>query len=157
MAQTLYNQDLGRTIPKVYGNFSLSARWRQLNLTLMGDYQTGAYVHSFDRQFRFAKGIADPDVPAAALEGTTQAKTWLNFTNVFVEKADFVKVRNICLDYTFNFPKFVVHELNVSLNVYNPFAWTASSVDPEAVLSGARTQGAVATGGLSYSSYSLPR
>lgn len=157
VAQTLYNQDLGRTIPKVYGNFSLSARWRQLNLTLMGDYQTGAYVHSFDRQFRFAKGIADPDVPAAALEGTTQAKTWLNFTNVFVEKADFVKVRNICLDYTFNFPKFVVHELNVSLNVYNPFAWTASSVDPEAVLSGARTQGAVATGGLSYSSYSLPR
>ena len=155
--ETLYNQDLGRTIPKMYGNFSLSARWQRLNLTLMGDYQTGAYVHSFDRQFRFAKGIKDDAIPDAALEGTTQAKTWLNFTNFFVEKADFLKVRNICIDYTFKFPEFVVHELNLAFNVYNPFSWTSSSVDPEAVLSGARTQGAVATGGLSYSSYSLPR
>ena len=141
----------------MHGNFSLSARWQRLNFTLMGDYQTGAYVHSFDRQFRFAKGIKDEAIPDAALEGTTQAKTWLNFTNFFVEKADFMKVRNICLDYTFKFPDSVVHELNLAFNVYNPFSWTSSSVDPEAVLSGARTQGAVATGGLSYSSYSLPR
>ena len=157
MNETLYNQDLGRTIPSLFGNFSLAARWQQLNLTIMGDYQTGAYVHSFDRQFRFAKGIADDAIPAAALEGTTQAKSWLNFTNFFVEKADFVKIRNIGLDYTLQFPKFVIHDLNLALNIYNPFSWTSSSVDPEAVLSGARTQGAVATGGLSYSSYSLPR
>lgn len=155
--ETLYNQDLGRTIPKIYGNFSLSARWRQLNFTLTGDYQAGAYVHSFDRQFRFAKGIKDDAIPDAALAGTTQAKTWLNFTNFFVEKADFVKIRNIGIDYTFKFPKFVVHDLNLAFNIYNPLSWTSSSVDPEAVLSGARTQGAVATGGLSYSSYSLPR
>ena len=155
--ETLYNQDLGRTIPTVYGNFALSARWRHLNLTVTGDYQTGAYVHSFDRQFRFAKNIPDAAIPDAALQGTTQAKSWLNFTNFFVEKADFLKIRNIGADYTFRFPRSVVRELCLALNVYNPFAWTASSVDPEAVLSGARTQGAVATGGLSYSSYSLPR
>lgn len=155
--ETLQNQDLGRTLPTVYGNFTLYARWRQLNFTLTGDYQQGAYVHSFDRQFRFAKGIEDDAIPVAALEGTTQAKSWLNFTNFFVEKADFVKIRNIGIDYTFQFPHFVVRELNIGFNVYNPFSWTSSSVDPEAVLSGARTQGAVATGGLSYSSYSLPR
>jgi hypothetical protein len=68
-----------------------------------------------------------------------------------------VKIRNIGIDYTWHFPKFVVNEVNVGFNIYNPFSWTSSSVDPEAVLSGARTQGAVATGGLSYSSYSLPR
>ncbi len=155
--ETLYNQDLGRTIPTVYGNFSLTARWRKLNFTLSGDYQAGAYVHSFDRQFRFAKGIKDDAIPEAALTGTTQAKSWLNFTNFFVEKADFVKVRNIGLDYTFTFPNKVVRSINLALNVYNPLSWTSSSVDPEAVLSGARTQGGVATGGLSYSSYSLPR
>ncbi len=155
--ETLYNQDLGRTIPTVYGNFSISARWRKLNLTLTGDYQTGAYVHSFDRQFRFSKGIKDNAIPEAALQGTTQAKTWLNFTNFFVEKADFVKIRNIGVDYTFNFPNHVIHQLNLAFNVYNPLSWSSSSVDPEAVLSGARSQGAVATGGLSYSSYSLPR
>ena len=155
--ETLYNQDLGRTIPTVYGNFSVSARWRDLNFTLTGDYQAGAYVHSFDRQFRYAKGIEDGAIPAAAIEGSTQAQQWLNFTNFFVEKSDFVKIRNIGIDYTWHFPKFVVNEVNVGFNIYNPFSWTSSSVDPEAVLSGARTQGAVATGGLSYSSYSLPR
>lgn len=155
--ETLYNQDLGRTIPTVYGNFSLNARWRQLTFNLTGDYQTGAYVHSFDRQFRFAKGIKDEAIPEAALSGTTQAMSWLNFTNFFVEKADFVKIRNIGIDYVFQFPKYIVRELNLAFNVYNPFSWTSSSVDPEAVLSGARTQGAVATGGLNYSSYSLPR
>lgn len=155
--ETLYNQDLGRTVPTVYGNFSLNARWRQLTFNLTGDYQTGAYIHSFDRQFRFAKGIKDDAVPEAALSGTTQAQSWLNFTNFFVEKADFVKIRNIGIDYVFQFPKYIIRELNLAFNVYNPFSWTSSSVDPEAVLSGARTQGAIATGGLNYSSYSLPR
>ena len=155
--ETLYNQDLGRTIPTVYGNFSLNARWRRLTFNLTGDYQTGAYIHSFDRQFRFAKGIKDDAVPDAALSGTTQAQSWLNFTNFFVEKADFVKIRNIGIDYVFQFPKYIIRELNLAFNVYNPFSWTSSSVDPEAVLSGARTQGAIATGGLNYSSYSLPR
>ena len=155
--ETLYNQDLGRTIPTVYGNFSINARWRRLTFNLTGDYQTGAYIHSFDRQFRFAKGIKDDAVPDAALSGTTQAQSWLNFTNFFVEKADFVKIRNIGIDYVFQFPKYIIRELNLAFNVYNPFSWTSSSVDPEAVLSGARTQGAIATGGLNYSSYSLPR
>lgn len=155
--ETLYNQDLGRTIPTVYGNFSINARWRRLTFNLTGDYQTGAYIHSFDRQFRFAKGIKDDAVPDAALSGTTQAQSWLNFTNFFVEKADFVKIRNIGIDYVFQLPKYIIRELNLAFNVYNPFSWTSSSVDPEAVLSGARTQGAIATGGLNYSSYSLPR
>ena len=114
-------------------------------------------MHSFDRQFRFGKGITAVAIPAAALESSTQAKSWLNFTNFFVEKADFVKVRNIGIDYTFLFKNSMVRDLSLALNIYNPFSWTSSSVDPEAVLSGARTQGAVATGGLSYSSYSLPR
>lgn len=157
VAQTLLQQDLGSTIPTVYGNFTLSARWRRLNFTLTGDYQTGSYVHSFDRQFRYAKGLYDPDIPAAALGGSTQAQKWLDFTNFFVEKADFVKVRNIGVDYTWSFPRFLVRELMLAFNVYNPFSWTASSVDPEAVLSGARTQGAVATGGLNYSCFSQPR
>lgn len=155
--ETLYNQDLGRTIPTWYGNFSISARWRKLNFTLMGDYQSGAYVHSFDRQFRFAKGISDDAIPQEALQGTTQAKSWLNFTNFFVEKADFLKIRSIGVDYLFKFQDKIVKDLSLAFNIYNPLSWTSSSVDPEAVLSGARTQGAVATGGLSYSSYSLPR
>ena len=149
-------QDLGTTLPTKYGNFSVNGSWRRLAFFISGDWQTGAYVHSFDRQFRFAKGLKDPAIPDKALEGKTQAKEWLNFTNFFVEKSDFLKIRNIGVSYDWSF-KQLIKTMTVGFNVYNPFAITASSVDPEATISGTRTQGAVAVGGLNYSSYSTPR
>lgn len=149
-------QNLGSTLPTKYGNFSVTGGFRNLSFIVSGDWQTGSYVHSFDRQFRFAKGLKDSAIPDQALNGTTQAKEWLNFTNFFVEKADFLKIRNIGISYTFTFNK-VIKSMELGFNVYNPFAITSASVDPEASLSGARSQGAIAVGGLNYSSYSTPR
>lgn len=149
-------QNLGSTLPTKYGNFSITGGFRNFSFIVSGDWQTGSYVHSFDRQFRFAKGLKDSAIPDQALNGTTQAKEWLNFTNFFVEKADFLKIRNIGISYTFTFNK-VIKSMELGFNVYNPFAFTSASVDPEASLSGARSQGAIAVGGLNYSSYSTPR
>jgi outer membrane receptor for ferrienterochelin and colicin len=154
--EVLMLQDLGSTIPTSYGNLSLSAGYKNWQLFVSGDYQTGAYVHSFDRQFRFLKGLKDEAVPEKALEGTTQAAEWLNFTNFFVEKADFLKIRNISLSYTAQASRYLKSAV-FTVSIYNPLSFTASSVDPEAVLSGALTQGAAATGGFNYASYSLPR
>lgn len=149
-------QNLGSTLPTAYGNFSLSARYKDFSLMVNGDYQYGAYVHSFDRQFRFSKGLKDDAIPEKALEGLKQSAEWLNFTNFFVEKSDFLKIRNIGIAYDYK-PKKYLKSVNLAFNVYNPFAFTASSVDPEAALAGARSQGAVSVGGLNYSSYSTPR
>lgn len=149
-------QDLGSTIPTFYGNLALNVSYKHLSFYANGDYQAGSYVHSFDRQFRFAKGLKDPAVPDKALENTTQGKVWLDFTNFFVEKANYFKVRNIGVNYTFKLNTFI-KTIDLGFNVYNPFSFTSSSVDPDAVLSGARSQGAVATGGLNYSTYSTPR
>ncbi len=157
LAKTEYLQDLGNSMPSCYGNFSLNLSWRKLGLLVSGDYQTGSYVHSFDRQFRFARGLKDPAIPAAALKGITQAISWLDFTNFFVEKADFLKIRNISLDYTWDFRHGPIRSLDLGLHCYNPLSFTASSVDPEAILSGALSQGAVATPGLNYATYSAPR
>lgn len=156
LKEVLELQDLGNTLPKIYGNLSLNISYRNLSFYLSGDYQAGSYVHSFDRQFRFAKGLKDPAIPDKALEGTTQDKEWLNFTNFFVEKADFLKIRNIGVDYTINLKKGL-KGIEVGFNVYNPFSFTASSVDPEAVLSGGFHQGGITVGGLNYSTYSVPR
>lgn len=156
LKEVLPLQDLGSTLPTKYGNFSVNGRWHSLSFIVSGDWQTGAYVHSFDRQFRFAKGLKDPAIPDKALEGTTQAKQWLNFTNFFVEKANFLKIRNIGVSYDMKFSR-VIKSLTLAFNVYNPIAITSSSVDPEASLSGGRSQGAVTVGGLNYSSYSTPR
>lgn len=156
LKEVLPLQNLGSTLPTGYGNFSLNASYKNLSLTVSGDYQYGAYVHSFDRQFRFSKGLKDNAIPEKALEGLDQGANWLNFTNFFVEKSDFVKIRNIGLSYDYK-PKKHLKNINLGFNVYNPFSFTASSVDPEAALAGARSQGAVAVGGLNYSSYSTPR
>lgn len=156
LKEVLPLQNLGSTLPTGYGNFSLNASYKNLSLTVSGDYQYGAYVHSFDRQFRFSKGLKDNAIPEKALEGLDQGANWLNFTNFFVEKSDFVKIRNIGLSYDYK-PKKHLKNISLGFNVYNPFSFTASSVDPEAALAGARSQGAVAVGGLNYSSYSTPR
>lgn len=156
LKEVLLLQDLGNTIPTSYGNLSLSAAYKDWKLFVGSDYQMGAYVHSFDRQFRFLRGLKDEAIPEKALEGTSQAEQWLNFTNFFVEKADFLKIRNISLSYTVH-PSKYIRSASFSVNVYNPFSFGTSSVDPEALLSGALTQGAVTTGGFNYSSYSLAR
>ena len=67
-----------------------------------------------------------------------------------------MKIRNIGSSYEYK-PEKYLKNINFGFNVYNPFAFTASSVDPEVALAGARSQGAVAVGGLNYSSYSTPR
>lgn len=156
LKEVLQLQDLGSTLPVFYGNFSLNVDYKNLSFFMSGDYQAGSYVHSFDRQFRFSKGLKDDSIPQQALEGISQSQAWLDFTNFFVEKADFLKIRNIGISYAFN-PRKLLEKIIVGFNVYNPFAFTASSVDPEATLSGGLSQGAVTTGGINYSTYSTPR
>ncbi len=157
LKEVISGADLGSTIPSLYGTVSANVRYRRWQLFVSGDWQTGSYVHEFNRQFRFRRGLADDAVPAAAYEGSSTAASWLNFTDLFVEKADFFKVRTIRLDYTFLSPIQAVKSLNVAFSVYNPLSFTAAKEDPEAVLSSARSQGAVAAGGINYASFSAPR
>lgn len=157
LKEVIPDADLGSTIPTLYGNLRTNVRYRQWQLFVSGDWQTGAYMHEFNRQFRFRKGLKDDAVPETALMGKTQGETWLNFTNFFVEKSDFLKIRTIRLDYTFRPRIKGVESANVAFNVYNPFSFTSAEDDPEATISGARSQGAVATGGINYASFSAPR
>ncbi len=159
LKEVLPLQDLGTTIPTLYGNIILDVAYKAWKLYMSGDYQLGSYVHSFDAQFRFMKGLQSDYVPQEALVGLNQKKEWLSFTNYFVQKADFMKIRNIGLSYDYKLHSGAcpIRNIRIGFNVYNPFSLTASRVDPEAVLSGAKSQGAVAVGGLNYSTYSAPR
>ncbi len=156
LKEVLSLQNLGNTLPKGYGNISLSASYKRLSFTAGGDWQYGGHVVSFDRMFRFRNGLADPAIPAKALEGISQRKSWLDFTNFFVEKSDFLKIRNIGLSYEFR-PKHIAKSILLGFNVNNPFSFTSASVDPEAVLYGGSYQGSVTVGGINYSTFSLPR
>lgn len=173
---TLRLQNLGNTLPDVYGALSLHARWRELSLFVNGDYQMGGHVHSYNAQFRFRNGIRDERVPddilvALGMEADgsnrwlVQQNNWTNLTNYFVYRSDFLKVRQIGLEYDLRrcIAPLRSHaslrglQVTVGLQVTNPFAITACPVDPEATVSSTLSQGAVATGGFNYAQYSAPR
>ena len=95
-------------------------------------------------------------MPQSALKGLNLSESWTSFTNFFVEKADFVKLRDIGLEYTLPL-KHVLREVNVAFHVYNALAWTAATVDPEACLGSGLSQGGVTCTGINYASFSAPR
>ncbi len=167
-AKTEKLQNLGNTLPNCYGTLALNLRWKQLNFYVNGDYQTGAHVHSYDAQFRFRNGLKIANIPDELLvalgmeeDGSNrwqiQKKNWTNLTNYFVYKSDFLKVRQIGIDYTWRRPIRLVQQIKVGLTVSNPFTLTDSPCDPEATVSTTASQGAVATGGFNYATYSAPR
>lgn len=149
---------LGTTLPDLYGNMGLTFNHGGFSFYANASYQKGAYANSFDQQFRFLYGASEDKIPAAEIEenGTSN---WLNFTNVFTEKTDFIKVRDIGANYTIS-PRSstVFQNIVIGANVVNPFNFASSSFDPEATISGAATgQGGASTGGISYATYSAPR
>lgn len=150
---------LGSTIPTLTGSAGLNVRYKSLSLFANADYQQGGYLHNWDKQFRINYGASTAGVPAAeiAAHGTTN---WLNYSQLFVEKSDFIKIRTIGLVYEFgkNITGKYIKQLTIGATAVNPFNFTASSSDPEAVMAGgAQGQGSATTGGLNYAAYSMPR
>lgn len=152
-------QFLGSTLPETFGSVNLNAQYKGISLFANADYQTGAFAHSFDRQFRFRYGVDNEGVPQAEIDENGTGN-WLNFTDLFVEKTDFFKIRLIGLKYDFPPQLFgnILQGLSVSFTAVNPINFASSSFDPEATQSGGRQgQGTITTGGINYSVSSAPR
>lgn len=159
LASTTPQAFLGSTIPTLTGSFGLNIRYRRLSFFANADYQKGGYLDNWDKQFRFNYGASTEGVPAAeiAKNGTTN---WLNFSQLFVQKSDFLKVRTMGMVY--EMPASVtgkyIRRLTLALTAVNPLNFVASESDPEAVMpGGAQGQGTATTGGLNYAAYSAPR
>jgi outer membrane receptor protein involved in Fe transport len=161
IASTQLLQYLGKPLPDKFGSMGFEVRvGDNIQFNADADWQTGAQLHSFNRQFRYLYGIGDPDLPAALLEQNPGPfrTNWLNLTNFFVEDTDYLRVRNVSLNYTlpqgtFGFTKGV----ELGLAMQNPFGWWTSSFDPESDHSGAASQGAASVGGFNYASDPSPR
>ena len=150
---------LGTTLPDMFGSMGLNFKYKKLSVFANADYQKGAYAVSFDRQFRFNYGADTEGIPQAEID-KSQRTRWLDFTNMFVEKTDFIKVRTIGANYSFT-PggwKGVIKGITIGFSAVNPFNFSASSFDPEATISGSsQGQNGATTGGVSYATYSAPR
>lgn len=149
---------LGTTIPDIFGNLSLNFAYKNFNLFANASYQSGGYAHNWDAQFRYYYGASEDYIPAGEIEANGR-RNWLAFTNRFVEKTDFIKIRTIGLSYTLqpNNQQFY-KSIAFGVTAVNPLNFTASSFDPEATISGAaQGQGGASTGGISYATYAAPR
>ena len=157
------NAVLGKPIPDAFGSLGINASWRNLNLFISGDYQYGASSVNTDEVLRFFRGLEDDRIPEAA------DASFFDLAGVWVEKTDFLKVRNITLGYDLS---TVVNNIgfidnaSVSFTALNPFNFFSSIFDPEITGSGSRgtlpgtnttTQNAVTTGGFAYGTVSAPR
>ncbi len=159
LQSTTVQSYLGTTLPTLFGNLGLNVQYKSWAFFANADYQRGAYANSFDRQFRFNYGVDNEGVPQAEIDKNKRTN-WLNFTNIFTEKTDFLKVRVIGVNYKVR-PKLRdrrIRTLSVGFTAENPFNFATSSFDPEATISGAaQGQGGATTGGISYATYSVSR
>lgn len=159
LESTLPMSYLGSTIPTLTGSTGLNMRYKQFNLGINADYQTGGQLHNWDKQFRINYGASTEGVPAAEI-AKNGAKHWLDYSQLFVEDSDFFKIRLISLQYQFKRSQLPANlkGANIGFASVNPFNFTASSSDPEAVMpGGAQGQGSATTGGINYAAHSAPR
>ncbi len=69
IASTELLQYLGKPLPDRFGSLGLEMTFgSRLRLAANADWQTGAQLHSFNRQFRYLYGIDDPKLPPALLD-----------------------------------------------------------------------------------------
>lgn len=159
LENTVAQSYLGTTIPDLFGSMGLNIRYRNFQLFANADYQRGAVANNWDAQFRYNYGASNEGIPQAEIDKNGRLN-WLNFTNMFIEKTDFIKVRTIGLLYSVRpaAKNSVIKSLTVGISAVNPLNVTSSSFDPEATISGAaQGQGGATTGGISYATYSAPR
>lgn len=160
MASSTPLQYLGTTIPDLFGSMGLDFQYKGFNLFANADYQQGAYANNWDSQFRYNYGAGDEGIPQGEINSPRGRTGWLDFTNMFTEKTDFIKIRTIGASYSLRRDQLGsrLQGLTVSMSAINPFNFATSSFDPEATISGSATgQGGATTGGIAYATYSAPR
>lgn len=159
LESTVAQSYLGTTIPDLFGSMGLNVQYRNFQLFANADYQKGAVANNWDAQFRYNYGASNEGIPQAEIDKNGRTN-WLSFTNKFIEKTDFIKVRTIGLLYSFRSASktSTIKGLTVGISAVNPLNFASSSFDPEATISGsAQGQGGATTGGISYATYSAPR
>jgi TonB-dependent starch-binding outer membrane protein SusC len=150
---------LGSTIAKLTGSFGLNLRYKSWSFFANADYQQGGYFANWNKQFRINYGASTDGVPPAEIQknGTLN---WLNYSQLFVDKSDFIKVRNMGINYEFDRAILgnSLRRFSVGFSAVNPLNFTASEADPESIMiGGAQGQGTATTGGVSYAAFSAPR
>jgi outer membrane receptor protein involved in Fe transport len=148
------NAVLGNPNPTSYGTVGMNFRWKNLTIFGSSDFQRGASGVAVDDVLRYFGGVNDPDrIPA-----NSASESFFDLAGVWVEDADFFKIRNIGISY--NVPTAniaALSRLTLGLNFRNPYVRASSSFDPEVTGSGIGAQDGFAAGGFGFGTESAPK
>lgn len=157
---------IGKGVPPLTMGINNSVSYKYFNLGFLIDGKFGAQVYSatnaYGTQFGLDKRTIDNDVrqngiavsgvaqDGSPYTGNVSAQTyystiWATLTDQFVTDADFIKLRQVVLGYTFPktfFPK-TIQSANISLVGRNLFLLynTARNIDPESSYANGNAQG----------------
>ncbi len=149
------NDFLGNPTPDGYGSVGLDFRYKSLTFFTSGDYQYGAQGVNVDDVLRYFRGINDE----GRIPDNSLSESFFDLAGVWVEDADFFKIRNIGVQY--QVPGTVLPDafqgLSVAFNAINPLSFATSSFDPEVTGAGIGRQGGFSAGGFGYGTISNPR
>lgn len=146
------NAFLGDPNPNGYGNFGFNFRWKRLTVFGFGDYQYGSQGVNVDDVLRYFNGISDEGrIPA-----NSASESFFDLAGVWVEDANFFKVRNLGVNYTFDPAIIPMDRLQIGFNVLNPFVSASSTFDPEVTGAGIADQGGISVGGFGFGTESAP-
>lgn len=149
------NAFLGNPTPDGYGSVGLDFRYKSLTFFTSGDYQYGAQGVNVDDVLRYFRGINDEGrIPENSLN-----ESFFDLAGVWVEDADFFKIRNIGVQYAIPSASLpdAFKRLSVAFNAINPLSFATSSFDPEVTGAGIGVQGGFSAGGFGYGTISNPR
>jgi TonB-dependent SusC/RagA subfamily outer membrane receptor len=165
LASVQQNANLGSPIPDVFGSFGLNLSYQgKVQLFVGGDYQIGAEVVNTNEVLRFFNGLSDDRIPDASL-----GASFFDIAGVWVEKADYLKVRNIAVTYSLPSSWFgnKIRNASIGFSALNPFNFVSgNTVDPELTGAGAPgtlpgtntpAQQVVTVGGFNFGTFSAPR
>jgi TonB-dependent SusC/RagA subfamily outer membrane receptor len=164
LASVKQNANLGNPIPKAFGSLGVNLGYKNFQLFIGGDYQVGAEVVNTNEVLRFFNGLSDDRIPDASLD-----ESFFDIAGVWVEKANYLKVRNIAVSY--NLPSSWlgkrIKNASIEFSAINPFNFVSgSTIDPELTGSGAPgnlpgtntpAQQVVTVGGFNFGTFSAPR
>ena len=148
------NAFLGDPNPDGYGNLGIDFNWKGISFFASADYQYGAQGVNVDDVLRFFGGVNDEGRIPENAAGTS----FFDLAGVWVEDANFFKVRNIGVAYSFDTSNInSLRRLQIGLNLRNPIVRASSTFDPEVTGSGIAEQGGFAVGGFGFGTESAPK
>jgi hypothetical protein len=150
---------MGPTLPTYYGGFDNTFRYKNIDLGIFFQFSGGNYVYNGtkaglrDQRFwnnhtdvldRWTPENTDGSIPRIVLGDNLSNGSGFPISEN-VEKADFIRLRNLSLGYTFNkelLSKIKIQNLRVYAQVQNAFIITKyEGFDPEVSTNGNSTTG----------------